>query len=43
MPFPDYRSRFMTPLPESRRGLIHGATAYVLWGLLPLYYSTDCD
>ncbi len=28
----------MTPQPESRRGLIHGATAYVLWGLLPLYF-----
>lgn len=28
----------MTHLPESRRGLIHGATAYGLWGLLPLYF-----
>jgi len=28
----------MTPMPESRRGLIHGATAYGLWGLLPLYF-----
>jgi chloramphenicol-sensitive protein RarD len=28
----------MISLPESRRGLIHGATAYVLWGLLPLYF-----
>lgn len=28
----------MTHLPESRRGLIHGATAYALWGLLPLYF-----
>ena len=28
----------MTQKPESRRGLIHGATAYGLWGLLPLYF-----
>jgi chloramphenicol-sensitive protein RarD len=28
----------MTHMPESRRGLIHGATAYGLWGLLPLYF-----
>jgi uncharacterized membrane protein len=28
----------MTTVPESRRGLIHGTTAYVLWGLLPLYF-----
>ncbi|MCG7349986.1 EamA family transporter [Sphingomonas sp. ACRSK] len=28
----------MTQQPESRRGLIHGATAYGLWGLLPLYF-----
>jgi chloramphenicol-sensitive protein RarD len=28
----------MSPQPESRRGLIHGTTAYVLWGLLPLYF-----
>lgn len=28
----------MTHPPESRRGLIHGATAYGLWGLLPLYF-----
>ncbi|MCC2978477.1 EamA family transporter RarD [Sphingomonas sp. PL-96] len=28
----------MTHPPESRRGLIHGATAYALWGLLPLYF-----
>jgi chloramphenicol-sensitive protein RarD len=28
----------MTQLPESRRGLIHGAAAYGLWGLLPLYF-----
>jgi len=28
----------MTHIPESRRGLIHGATAYGLWGLLPLYF-----
>jgi len=28
----------MTPVPESRRGLIHGTTAYVFWGLLPLYF-----
>lgn len=28
----------MTPVPESRRGLIHGTTAYFLWGLLPLYF-----
>jgi chloramphenicol-sensitive protein RarD len=28
----------MTPTPESRRGLIHGAVAYSLWGLLPLYF-----
>jgi chloramphenicol-sensitive protein RarD len=25
-------------MSESRRGLIHGATAYGLWGLLPLYF-----
>ncbi|WP_326998647.1 EamA family transporter RarD [Croceibacterium mercuriale] len=25
-------------MPESRRGLIHGAAAYGLWGLLPLYF-----
>ncbi len=28
----------MTHMPESRRGLVHGATAYGLWGLLPLYF-----
>jgi len=28
----------MTHMPESRRGLIHGAAAYGLWGLLPLYF-----
>jgi chloramphenicol-sensitive protein RarD len=28
----------MTHMPESRRGLVHGATAYWLWGLLPLYF-----
>lgn len=28
----------MTEMPESRRGLIHGAAAYGLWGLLPLYF-----
>jgi chloramphenicol-sensitive protein RarD len=28
----------MTHTPESRRGLIHGAAAYGLWGLLPLYF-----
>ncbi|WP_121115292.1 EamA family transporter RarD [Croceibacterium ferulae] len=28
----------MTQMPESRRGLIHGAAAYGLWGLLPLYF-----
>lgn len=28
----------MTHPPESRRGLIHGAAAYGLWGLLPLYF-----
>jgi chloramphenicol-sensitive protein RarD len=28
----------MTHIPESRSGLIHGATAYGLWGLLPLYF-----
>lgn len=28
----------MTHPPESRRGLIHGASAYALWGLLPLYF-----
>jgi chloramphenicol-sensitive protein RarD len=28
----------MTPTPENRRGLIHGAAAYALWGLLPLYF-----
>lgn len=28
----------MTPVPENRRGLIHGTTAYVIWGLLPLYF-----
>lgn len=28
----------MTHQPESRRGLIHGAAAYGLWGLLPLYF-----
>ncbi len=29
----------MISQPESRRGLLHGATAYVLWGLLPLYFQ----
>jgi len=28
----------MTTPPENRRGLIHGAAAYALWGLLPLYF-----
>ncbi|MFV0625616.1 EamA family transporter RarD [Sphingomonas sp. ac-8] len=28
----------MAHAPESRRGLIHGAAAYGLWGLLPLYF-----
>jgi chloramphenicol-sensitive protein RarD len=28
----------MSPQPDSRRGLVHGTTAYVLWGLLPLYF-----
>jgi chloramphenicol-sensitive protein RarD len=37
--FPTTRvSEFMTQKPESRRGLIHGAAAYGLWGLLPLYF-----
>lgn len=28
----------MSPQPDSRRGLVHGTTAYLIWGLLPLYF-----
>ena len=32
------RGSYPEPVPDQRRGLLFGVTAYVLWGVFPLYF-----